>query len=259
MKTQWIVGLLVGALVLGLAGGIVGTLLLPAKGDVGALTDRVAKVESGQKELETRVTGITASGAGLRVGVVDAEALFQKVFLPQVQTQRAALEGKTKDIQALQADYAAGRITAEVYQQRYLRLQAELLEATLAVNMAMLDKMIASPGFLTLRSDLQNLRTQAVPLETEVQKAVREAQVTILDPTGFAQRLQQLQTALQQLDELLTQVAAVKIVEISQQIAKEQGYDLVLRTRDVVVFRREATVVDLSSDVEGRLWRLFSS
>lgn len=259
MRTQWIVGLLVGALVVGFVGGIVGRFLLPASGDLGDLPDRVARVESGQKELETRVTEITPSGAGLRVGVVNAEDLFNKVFLPQVQTERAALEGKTKDIQALQADYAAGKITTEVYQQRYLRLQAELLEATLAVNLAMLDKMIASPGFLNLRSDLQNLRTEASPVETEVQNVVKEVQVAILDPTGFAGRLQQLQTALQQLETLLVQVSALKIVEISQQIAKEQGYDLVLRTRDVIVFRREGAVVDLSSEVEGRLWRLFSS
>jgi len=98
---------------------------------------------------------------------------------------------------------------------------------------------------------------QARPLETEVQAVVKEAQVTILDLAGFAERLQQLQAAFQQLDQLLTQVAAVKILEISQQVAKEKGYDIVLRTKDVVMFRRESTVIDLSSDVEGRLWAVF--
>lgn len=262
MKTQWIVGLVVGALVLGLVGGIVGSRLFPGAttgGDVTKLTGDLAKLTTRVSDLETRVAGITASGAGLRIGVVDAETLFTRVFLPQVQTERAAMEGKARDIQALQADYAAGKLQLATYQQRYLRLQAELVQASLNVNMAMLEKMIASPGFLNMRSDLEAVRTQARPIVDEVEKTVREAQVTILDMQGFSERLQQLQAAFQQLDQLLTQVAAAKMVEITQQVAREKGYDLVVRTKDVVMFRRESTVVDLSSDVEGRLWGLFPS
>jgi len=260
MKAQWIVGLIVGALVLGFVGGLVGGMVLPkgsTGGDLAKLAERVAKVESGQRELETRLAGVTTGGAGLRIGIVDAETLFTRVFLPQVQAERAAMEAKARDIQALQADYQAGKIKLDAYQQRYLRLQAEYIQAAVTVNLTMLDKMIASPGFLNLRADLENVRTQARPISDEVVKAVREAQVTILDPQGFSERLTQLQAAFQQLDQLLTQVAAVKILEISQQIAREKGYDLVLRTKDVVMFRRESTVIDLSSDVEGRLWGLF--
>lgn len=260
MKTQWIVGLVVGALVLGLVGGLLGSLLFSPKaggGDVSKLTDRVTKVESGQRDLETRLSGITAGGAGLRVAIVDAETLFTRVFLPQVQTERAAMEGKARDIQSLQTDYSAGKVQLTTYQQRYLRLQAEFVQASLNVNMAMLERMIASSGFLNMRSDLEAVRTQARPLADEVEKTVKEAQVTILDMQGFSERLQQLQAAFQQLDQLLTQVAAAKMVEITQQVAREKGYDLVVRTKDVVMFRRESTIVDLSSDVEGRLWSLF--
>ncbi|HAZ30478.1 TPA: hypothetical protein DCY65_02775, partial [Candidatus Acetothermia bacterium] len=70
MKTQWIVGLVVGALVLGFAGGIVGTWVLPAPtlgGDVTGLTARVDKVETGQQDLDARVA---MGGAGLKVGRV---------------------------------------------------------------------------------------------------------------------------------------------------------------------------------------------
>lgn len=253
MKTQWIVGVIVGALVLGFGGGIVGSMVLPRKdsaADVAKLGQRVT-------DLEKRLAGGTTGGAGLRIGIVDAENLFTRVFLPQVQAERAAMEAKAREIQTLQAEYAAGKVKLENYQQRYLRLQAEYVQSALKVNLVMLDKMIASAGFLNLRADLENVRTQAKPITDEVEKAVREAQVTILDPQGFSERLSQLQAAFQQLDQLLTQVAAVKILEISQQIAKEQGYDLVLRTKDVVMFRREAAVVDLSSDVEGKLWGLF--
>ncbi len=220
------------------------------------LAARVVALEERVQDLEKKLAELAAPPA-LRIAVVDAEALFTRVFLPQVQMERAAMEAKARDIQTLQDDYAAGRIRLGQYQQRYLRLQAELIQASLRVNLAMLDKMIASPGFLNLKADLEGLRVQATPLETEVQAVVREAQVTIRDLAGFEERLQRLEAAFQQLDQLLTQIAAAKILEITQQVAREQGYDIVLRTKDVVMFRREATVSDLSPEVEVRLWALF--
>ena len=68
---------------------------------------------------------------------------------------------------------------------------------------------------------------------------------------------QQLQSAFQQLDQLLTQAAAAKIVEIAQQVAREKGFDLVLRKKDVLIYYNSGTVSDISGDVEGRLWNLF--
>jgi len=257
MKTQWIVGLVVGALVLGFAGGIVGTWVLPAPtlgGDVTGLTARVDRVETGQQDLEARVA---VGGAGLKVGVVDPEALFTRVFLPQVRAERAAMDAKNREILALQADHTAGRIRLDAFQQRAARLQAELIQASLRVNMAMLDRMIASPGFLDLRAQLETLRTQAGPLGAGVEAVVREAQVVILDLAGFSGRLQQLHLTFQELDRLLTQAASVMILQFAQQVAREQRFDVVLRTRDVVMYRREATVLDLSGDVETRLWALF--
>ncbi len=220
------------------------------------LAARVVALEEVVQAQEERLEGLVAPPP-VRIAVVDAETLFTRVFLPQVQAERAAMEAKAREIQSLQADYAAGRIGLDSYQQRYLRLQAEQIRASLNVNLAMLDKMIASPGFLNMRADLVSLRSEARPLESEAEALIKEAQTTIRDPSGFSDRLHQLQTAFQQLDQLLTQVAAAKILEIAQQVAREDGYDLVLRTKDVVMFWRELTIIDLSSDVEGRLWGLF--
>jgi len=82
--------------------------------------------------------------------------------------------------------------------------------------MSMLEKMIASPGFANLRADLQNLRDQDKPLADQVQNLLKQAKVVVLDYTSISNHLQQLQAAFQQVDQLLTQVAAVKILEISQ-------------------------------------------
>ncbi len=117
--------------------------------------------------------------------------------------------------------------------------------------------MIASSGFANIRAELQNLRDQAKPLADQVESLVEQAQVVILDYTAFLSQVQQLQTAFQQVDQLLTQLAATKILKISQQVASEQGYDLVLRTKDVVMSRAPAVVVDLTPEVERALRALF--
>ena len=83
------------------------------------------------------------------------------------------------------------------------------------------------------------------------------AEVGIVNMEGFLAQYQQLQSAFQQLDQLLTQAAAAKIVEIAQQVAREKGFDLVLRKKDVLIYYDSSTVSDISGDVEGRLWNLF--
>lgn len=249
-----------GALIFGFVGGIVGGMVFGPKGtdttglakDLGALQARVQTVEGRIAALPTG-----PASPSLKVGVVDAETLFTRVFLPQVATERTALQAKAQAVQDLQTKYAQGQVKPDAYQRQYAKLQAEYLQGQVQVNMSMLDKMIASPGFANLRADLQNLRNQAKPLADQVEALVKQAQVVILDYTTFFDQLRQLQAAFQQVDQLLTQVAAVKILEISQLVAHEQGYDIVLRVKDVVMYQRAPSVVDLTPEVEKRLWVLF--
>jgi hypothetical protein len=219
--------------------------------EIKALRDRIADLEATVADL--RLT------RELRIGVVDAEAIFTRVFLPQVQAERAAMDAKSQEIHDLHSDYSTGRMSLEAFQQRNLELQAEFIQASLHVILTMLDKMIALPGFVTLRSDLQILWIEAQAVEDAVESAVAEVQATVQDIAAFTEWLQEIQAAFLRLDELVTVVAATKIVEVTQQVAQAQGYDLVLRTKDVVIYRAQAVVVDLSSEVERVLWALFRS
>ncbi|MFN3346427.1 MAG: hypothetical protein ACK42E_01255 [Candidatus Bipolaricaulaceae bacterium] len=249
----------VGALILGFVGGIVGATLFGPKGsDTAGLAKDLGALQVRVHTLEGKIANLPGgSGPALKIGVVDAETLFTSVFLPQVAAERSALQAKAQEIQSLQTRYAQGQVKPDAYQQQYAKLQAEYLQAQVRVNMSMLEKMIASPGFANLRADLQNLRDQAKPLADQVESLVKQAQVAILNYTDFFNQLQQLQTAFQQVDQLLTQVAAVKILEISQQVAQEQGYDIVLRTKDVVMYQRAPAITNLTPEVEKRLWNLF--
>ncbi|MBC7344251.1 MAG: hypothetical protein H5U03_02280, partial [Clostridia bacterium] len=128
------------------------------------LEERVVALENGLQELkrayevkikalEERIIALEATIAALRaerklkVGIIDAENLFTRVFLLQVAAERSVLQAKGQAIQDLQEKYSQGQINADAYQQEYAKLQAEYLQAQVQVNMSMLEKMIASPGF----------------------------------------------------------------------------------------------------------------
>lgn len=193
------------------------------------------------------------------IAYVDTEVIFLKVFLPQVQAERQAMSQKQQEMQQLQAQYLQGHVPQGQYQQEMAKLQVELLQAQLAVDMTMLDKMIASPGFTNFRGDLERIKTQAQPLVNEAENLLQTAKIGILDMEAFQGSYRQLSSAFQQLDQLLIQVAAAKIVEISQQVGREGGYDLVLRKKDVLIYCNEMAVRDISDEVETRLRNLLSS
>ncbi len=221
------------------------------EGQLAQIRGRLTSLEGQWAEIKTSL-----SSSGLRIGVVDAEDLFMRVFLPQVAGERGALQAKAREIQSLQNQYAQGQIQPSLYQQQYAKLQAELLQAQVRVNMSMLEKMLASPGFAEWRLDLQSLRDQIQPLAKQVEGLVTQAQVAILNYADFFGQIQQLQTAFQEVDQVLTQVAAVKILKVAQQVAQDQGCHLVLRTKDVVMYS-QTPVVDLTPEVARHLQGLF--
>ncbi len=224
------------------------------EGKIGGIQDKLNALDNKVSQL---AQAPAAKGPSLKIAYVDADGLFLKVFIPQVQAERSVMEEKKRALAELEAKRAQKQISDADYKRQYYQLQAELLQAQYNVDLSMLDKMIASPGFADLKTDLQRLREQASPALDEVKKLVDEAKVGVVDEQSFLARFNALQNAFQQLDQLLTQVAAQKIVEVTQAVAQEKGYDLVLRRKDVLVYRNAETVDDISPVVEQRLWKLF--
>jgi len=242
----------------------------PAKPAVAEEEDRLQRLEAQLQELAEEVAALRetvqaqaqrlaelAQARPLRIGVVDVEAVFSQAFLAEVQEERAAMEAKVQAILVLQAEYTAGEIEPATYMARYLALQAELVQTKLHILQAMLDRMLALPGFAPLREELGALQREAQRLHTEAEALMTKAKAPVGEPTELRERLQKLHEEVQRLDHHLTQLAAVKILEIARQVAEETGMDLVLRTQDVVLYHREAEVIDLSPAVEARLRALF--
>jgi len=230
------------------AGAVVLQFVLPAGGG----EDGVAVAE-----LAERVSALEAAAvAPLRIAYLDAEGAFV-VFTDAVIDLRHRAMEKQRDILRLQQQAMANTISEEEFRARNKLLQVELLQAQLNINIGTIDKMLVSAGFSDMHADLQRLRDEAQPVITEMKNLVATVRVGVFDPQEFQDRFTQLKNAFTQLDQLLTQAATVKIVQAATAVALEHGYDLVLRTRNVIIYRDTATVTDITDRVKLELDQLF--
>jgi len=75
----------------------------------------------------------------------------------------------------------------------------------------------------------------------------------VVDATEYESRYATAENAFQQFDTGLTQAATLKIVQVAQQIAIEDGYDMVLRVKNVLVYRNPAALIDITDEVKSRV------
>jgi len=208
--------------------------------------------ETAFNALQKKVDDLQTQGGGLRIAYLDAEDAFT-VFLSAVSDLRQRIKDKQNEIAQLQQEFVNSTISKDDYQKQMGELQAELLDAQLAVDISTIEKMIASDGFADLRSDLQSLREEAQPLIDEMKDLVSTAKMGVIDPLEFQSRYDQVKNAFTQLDQLLTQAATAKIVQAANKVAIDKGYDLVLRTKNVIVYRNTAKLTDITDLVKHEL------
>ena len=111
--------------------------------------------------------------------------------------------------------------------------------------------MIASSGFADVRSNLEQLREQAQTIIVdEVDRLAATIRVGVINPQEFESRYTQVQNAFTQLDQSLTQAATAKIVEAANNIAQKNGYDLVLQSKNVIIYGDRRTLIDITDLVQ---------
>ena len=209
--------------------------------------------EATVKALEGRVEDLESSSTSpLKIAYINAEDTFT-VFTDAVKDLRQKAVDKQGEIVSLQQQYLASAISKEEFDTQNNQLQVELLQAQLNIDIGTIDRMIASPGFSDIRNDLERLREEAQPVIDEMKKLVSTVRVGIIDPQEFRNRYDQVKAAFTQLDQLLTQAATSKIVKAAEKIAVENGYDLVLRAKNVIIYRNTAKLVDITDLVKHEL------
>lgn len=206
--------------------------------------------EATVKALEGRVEDLESSSTSpLKIAYINAEDAFT-VFTDAVKDLRQKAVDKQEEIASLQQQYLASAISREEFDTQNNQLQVELLQAQLNIDIGTIDRMIASPGFSDIRNDLERLREEAQPVIDEMKKLVSTVRVGIIDPQEFQNRYDQVKAAFTQLDQLLTQAATSKIVQAAEKIAVENGYDLVLRSKNVIIYRNTAKLIDITDLVK---------
>jgi Skp family chaperone for outer membrane proteins len=189
------------------------------------------------------------STPSLKIAYLNAEDAFS-VFTDAVSNLRQKVVDKQMEITKLQQDFMAGTISRDEYQNTNNRLQVELLQAQLNIDVGTIDKMIDSSGFSNMRSDLQRLRDEAQPVIDEMKNVVTTVRTGVIDTQEFQNRYTHVKNAFTQLDQLLTQAATSKIVEAANKVALAEGYDLVLRVKNVIIYRNTAKMFDITDMVK---------
>ncbi len=246
-KTSLIVGVV--ALVIAVVAVVI-PFVLSTSG--GVSEDEITALQTKINTLENKIQ----SASPLKIAYLNAEEAF-KVFTDAVKDLRQKALDKQAQIVKLQQDFLASKISKEDYQTRYNQLQVELLQAQLNIDIGTINKMIASPGFADIQSDLERLKDEAQPLVDEVNKLVQTVQTGVVDPQEFQSRYAQVKSAFTKLDQLLTQAATSKIVEAANKVAVQNGYDLVLRVKNVIIYRNSAKLTDITDQVKHELSTYF--
>jgi Skp family chaperone for outer membrane proteins len=216
--------------------------VLPAGGDVSsaefsALQDEVNRLES---------------QSTVRIAYVNAEGAFS-VFTDAVADYRQRASDKAEQIVSLQQEFLQSTISRDDYEQRLMELRAELLDAQFSVDLGMIDRMLAADGFANIRGDLTALKEEAQPVVNEMKNLLSTTQTGVIGGAEFDGRYAQLESAYTQLDQLLVSAASSKIVEAAQEISIERGFDLVLRAKNVIVYRNPAILTDITDLVKAKL------
>ena len=188
----------------------------------------------------------------LRVAYVNAESAFA-VFTDAVADYRQRANDKAEQIVGLQQEFLQSTISQDDYEQRLMELRAELLDAQFSVDLGMIDRMLAADGFANIRGDLTALKEEAQPVVNEMKNLLSTTQTGVISGAEFDGRYAQLESAYTQLDQLLVSAASSKIIEAASEISIEKGFDLVLRAKNVIVYRNPAILTDITDLVKAKL------
>jgi len=225
-------------------GALVLQFVLPSEGG-GASDAELSALRNDVAELRQQ--------GSLRIAYARTEQAFSNVFLNAVSDMRQRATDKAAEITELANQLRESTISREDYDVQLMGLKAEFLDAQFAVQVAMIDKMIAADGFADIRGDLTNVKEQMQPVIDEMKNLLSTARIGVIDSTEFDGRYSQLEAMYQQLDQLLVQAATAKVVQAAKEVALEKGYDLVLNYKNVLVYWNAASIADITDLVEAKL------
>lgn len=178
-----------------------------------------------------------------------AFSVFTDTVADLLQTQAA----KEAELAMLNEGFTSGAITETDYEKKVKELGAEILQAQFAVDLGLLEKLVASPGFADLAADLGALKEKAAPLAEDIARFVERVSTQAIDSTTFADEKNALEARRAALDGRLSELGWTKALEIAERVAREKGYDLVLRREDILVNGNTGRLFDITDLVRSEI------
>ena len=227
----------------------IGALVLPFvwRPDTGGETVDLSGIQADIAQLKQ-----TSSSQSMKVAYMDAEAAFL-VFVSAVSDLRQQITDKNAEKSQLSVDFSQGAISQEEATRRGYVIEAELLDARMTTAAGTLDRMIASENFADLRSALVSLSDQGQPVVDAINELVSTIRVGAIDANEFQLRLAAYTQAFTEFDGYVTSAATTKLVQATEKVANAYGYDLVVRKKDVIMYRNPATVDDITDLIKAEI------
>lgn len=190
-------------------------------------------------------TDLDLSAGNLRIGFINAKEAFT-VFTEAVGEERKSAREKAEELISLREKALKEEISEGEYKKQRDVLQAERLKAQLEIDIAMLDKMLAAEGFESVSDRLFELKEQVKPVMNELEKILNDVREGSAVPEEVSQMLSRIHSQYEQLDDILTGLIETKIFQTTNERASEEGYDLVLRQENVVLYSNSDTIDNLT-------------
>ena len=188
-----------------------------------------------------------------RIAYIDRGEAFA-VFPQAVQGERRTVWEVEERLKGLEAKARRGQIEGSSYKKEKDLLQAKHLKARIEVDLAILETMINSQGFSASEERLKELREKAELMRETVANLIRDIDDYVVSPKQVANTLNRVgNQQFQQLDNVLTNLAQNKITQIARKVGREKGYHLVIEYQNVILYRKEGIIRDLTNEVRERL------
>ena len=208
------------------------------------IKSKLDQLEKSLEELKKRIP---------KIGYVNRNDAFS-VFPQAVEEERKEMDELENQIQQLNTKANKGEVSESKYKREMDLLQAKHLKARIDVDLALLDKMITSEGFTGISERLRELKTQTEPMQDTMTSLIEEIEGSAVSPQKVTNTLNQVgNQQFKQLDNILTNLAQLKITETAQRIARENNYDLIMEMQNVILYRDEVNIDNITDEVKARL------
>ena len=205
--------------------------------------------------LEARIAQIEAQGAGamssLRIAYLDPDrvlGLFATPVADLLQTQGT----KQAELVRLEGQRSSGAVSEADYAAKAKELQVGVLQARADVCLGRIKAWRASAGFADDQADLEGIENAA----QGVADGLRELGSSLASAGGASQfetTKAALEAVLGSLEAHLREVMRAKVLGVADKVASEGGFDLVLRSEDVLVNGNRERLADITDLVETKL------